>query len=362
VALLTESAGLGGAERMMLVLADALRAQGIRSHLVAPTAGWLLPAAQTAGHDITVLPGRHGPDLRELVDLVRALRAVRPDVIHAHMFVMAVYGSLAARILGIPCVVTLHEPPVVTRALRRRLAMRSALALADVGVVVSEQMRQDAIGSYGASAAGLKVIPNGVAPQSGTRDVVRTELGLHADEVLAVAIGTVNVRKNHVVAVRALASLPPALRCHLAIAGRDDDATELLVRTAEAGGVRDRLHLLGVRHDIGNLLAAADLYLMPSHWEGLPMALIEAQMSGVPAIAAAVGGIPEVIEPGVTGFLHAPDDAAALATHWTLLATQGEWRARIGQAGRRQAISAFGADTMAARYVACYRAAGARMT
>ena len=113
---------------MMRVLADTLQARGIRSHLLAPSAGWLLPAAQTAGHGTTVLPSRRGPDIRELLDLVRALRAVRPDVIHAHMFVMAVYGAIAARILGIPCVITLHEPPGVTEARRRQMAMRLALS------------------------------------------------------------------------------------------------------------------------------------------------------------------------------------------------------------------------------------------
>jgi len=360
--MLTESAGLGGAERMMRVLADTLQARGIRSHLLAPSAGWLLPAAQTAGHGTTVLPSRRGPDIRELLDLVRALRAVRPDVIHAHMFVMAVYGAIAARILGIPCVITLHEPPGVTEARRRQMAMRLALSLADAGVVVSERMRQDAIAAYGASATALAVIPNGVAPLPGTRDAVRGELGLGPDDLLAVAIGTMNARKNHVVAVRALAMLPPTLRCHLAIAGRDEGAREVIAHAAAEGAVQERVHLLGVRHDVGDLLAAADLYLMPSLWEGLPMALIEAQMSGVPAIAAAVGGIPEVVVPGVSGYLHAPEDVATLAARWAELATDADHRVRIGLAGRERALGAFGAETMADRYLALYRRAGARMS
>ncbi len=360
--MLTESAGLGGAERMMLGLANALKPHGICSHLLAPSAGWLLPAALEAGHGTTRLPSRQGPDVRELTDLVRALRVLRPDVIHAHMFVMAVYGAIVSRILGIPCVITLHEPPAVTDAWRRRVAMRLALSLADTGVVVSERMRQDAIGSFGTSASALTVIPNGVVHQPGVRDVVRGELGLGDDDVLAVAIGTVNVRKNHVAAVRALAILPNTLRCHLAIAGRDEGTTALLAHTAEAAGVRNRLHLLGVRPDIGNLLAAADLYLMPSQWEGLPMALIEAHMSGVPAIAAAVGGIPEVIDVGATGFLHAPDDVDTLAARWRDLAVDADLRARIGRAGRERAVRVYGADVMADRYLACYRAAGARMS
>lgn len=360
IALLSESAGLGGAERMMLELADGLRARGGQVHFVTPEAGWLLPAAHAAGHGTTELTGRRGPDVRLLFELVRTLRALKPTVVHAHMFGMAVYGSLAARLLGLPCVITLHEPPVVTEARRRRWALRLAMALADASVAVSERMRRDTRDALGPSAPEAVVIPNGVVPLLGVRHRVREALGLTPEDFLAVAIGTVNTRKNHVVATRALGQLPRALRCHLAIAGRDEGARGVIAAAAAAGGVTDRLHFLGVRHDIGDLLAAADLYLMPSRWEGLPMALIEAMMSGCPVIAAEVGGIPEIIESGVSGYLHEPEDVARLADLWRFLVADPTHRAELAARGRERAIRDFGAEAMTDRYVALYRSVSPR--
>ena len=115
-----------------------------------------------------------------------------------------------------------------------------------------------------------------------------------------------------------------------------------------------RLQFLGSRSDIHALLAAADFFVLPSDVEGLPMAVLEAMAHGLPVVATAVGGIPEVITDGREGLLVPPGDAAALARAIQRLLTSSEMRLRLGDAARDRVSKEFSLETMANRYQQIY--------
>jgi glycosyltransferase involved in cell wall biosynthesis len=123
---------------------------------------------------------------------------------------------------------------------------------------------------------------------------------------------------------------------------RDD-----LARHAEGAGLAARVHWVGARRDLGNLLAAMDMFVMPSLWEGLPLSLVLAMGAGVPVVATAIAGIPEVVQDGRSGLLVPPGDPVALGAALARLADDPVLRARMGREGRASVLPRFGVD----RYV-----------
>jgi glycosyltransferase involved in cell wall biosynthesis len=126
--------------------------------------------------------------------------------------------------------------------------------------------------------------------------------------------------------------------------GEDRDALE---RDAIAKGLSARVHFLGVRRDVGNLLAAMDVFVLPSLWEGLPLALVHAMGAGVPVVASRVAGVPEVVDDGRTGLLVPPSDAPALGAALTRMFEDPALRERLGRDACLSVLPRFGVD----RYV-----------
>ena len=269
LAFISPTSGLGGGEMMMLTLATWCRDVGHAVLVLGPTDGeqWLLQEAERRGlatHGFV----RRGPiDLGCLRDLVRVLRRHRIELVHGHMFTGAYYGVAAARWVGIPSVVTFHGGAEQTDVLRRRVVIRWAIRNSDVATVVSEQMRLDLASALGPKYGSLGAIPNGMPVQPGDRLRCRSELSLRPEARLVTAIGSCCERKNHVALVHALAALPREVPWHLAICGREDDATATIAHAITTHGVQDRVHVLGIRRDVGDVLAATDIFAMPSLWE-----------------------------------------------------------------------------------------------
>ena len=119
-------------------------------------------------------------------------------------------------------------------------------------------------------------------------------------------------------------------------------------------GLEDRVHLVGERTDIPEILAASDIFVLPSRWEGLPLTIIEAMMAGLPVVASQVGGVPELVEEGKSGFLVEPRNPHRLAEALSPLLDDPELRFRLGQAGRQRALAHFPLDRMLNTYRTLY--------
>lgn len=343
---------------MLLQTADELRRRGHRVVPVLPDRGegWLGEEFRKRGFRHATFSIRRPLDPSCLRGMIRMLQEEKIDVVHSHEFTMAVYGAAAAAWLGLPHVVTWHGSQTAMEALRRRIALRWAFRRSRSVVAVSRSTHAHLVERLGLPAASLTTIPNGIAFTPGDRTAVRRELGLREEDVLVVAVGNLIPRKGHMVLLQALASLPDAARnapWHVAIAGGGDEESRLREFAASAG-ITDRVHMLGYRGDIANILAAADIFTMPSHWEGLPVAMLEAMFAARPVVASGVSGIPEAITSPAEGTLVPPGDASALAAALAPLIVDPALRARMGLGARRRAEERFSVRMMVDDYLRAY--------
>ena len=356
IALMIECDGPGGAELMMLELAKELRARG---HVVLPVGlsagtGWLGARFVAAGFEPASFELRSPLDLQAVRALTTILHDFRADVVHSHEFTMAIYGAAAAKRAGARHVITMHGGLYYAAVWRRRAALRWATrrSAALVGVsVATAQALKDILGINGSK---LHVVPNGIPMRTGARGKLRSELGLAPGELLIVSVGNLYPVKGHAVLIDALAKLRDRRGWRLAIAGRGEEESRLRAQAATAG-VGDRVHLLGFRDDIADILAAGDLFTMPSLSEGLPLALVEAMSFGLPVVVTRVGGVPEVVTDGVEGFLVPPSDPGALASALGALLDDAPRRQQMGDAARTRALRDYALSTMADRYERLYR-------
>lgn len=358
IALMLESDGPGGAETMLLHLAEALRARG---HTVCPVGpaegeGWLPAQLRSRGFEPKTFTLSRPLDWRCMADMTRLLRAEKVEVVHSHEFTMAFYGGIAARRLDLPHVITMHGGRRYGTAWRRRAALRWAVRSSRRLVAVSEATRSELAMTLGMPEEEISVIRNGVPARPGEPAAVRKELALAEGESLILAVGNLYPVKGHAVLLRALARVAresPTLKWRVAIAGRGEEEQRLR-SLAGREGIEDRLQLLGFRTDIPDLLAAADVFAMPSLQEGLPLALIEAMFAGKPIVASAVGGIPEVLTGGWDARLLPAGDTGALAGALSALLTAPGERNLLGERARAVAKAGLGLEAMAVRYEGAY--------
>lgn len=364
VSLMLESDGPGGAEKMVLLLADELRERGFRVCPVGPEVGlgWLEKEFRQRGFRPERFHLRRPLDVRCLAGLVRTLRRRRIDVIHAHEFTMAVYGAAAAVLLRRPLVVTMHGGRSYQDRRRRRIALRWALGQSAKAVAVSESTRTELAASLNVNEASIRVIPNGIRPEPGNPARPRRELAIGKREILILSVGNLYPVKGHEVLLRALGRLHnrrPGLDWRLAIAGRGRKR-ESLEALARERGIGSLVHFLGHRDDVPDLLSAADVFVMPSFSEGLPLALLEAMFAGKAIAASSVGGIPEAVQGERDALLVPPGDDQALASAMERLLTDPWLRSRLGVRAKRRAAGRFSASGMATRYADIYQSAYSR--
>jgi glycosyltransferase involved in cell wall biosynthesis len=354
VAQMLESDGPGGAELLMLRLAEGLRERGHEVVPVGPAQGlgWLGRLFRDAGFATETFSLRGPIDWSCAQELAAMLRRRRVDVVHSHEFTMAVYGAAAARLARCSHVITMHGNQMMMRRWRRRAALRMAFRFSDAVVAVSSDTKHTLDERLGLGSTVVRVIPNGVAVPRGDRDHVRAELGIRPGQLLVLASGSLVERKGHAVLIRALASLG-TLAWRLAIAGQGRER-EALVELSEELGVSDRVHILGFRDDMPDVLAAADIFAMPSLWEGLPLALLEAMAAGKPIVASATSGIPEAVTPELDGLLTAPGDVEALAAALQRVLGDAALRERLGSAAAARVAAEFSFDSMIRSYEALY--------
>lgn len=358
VALLGERADFyGGGQRSLLDLARGLLTRrGIEPCVILPGEGPLAAALAAAGVATRSLAL---PPLRRPLAASGALRRLRRllvserfDLLHTNGPRSAFYGGIAARLAGVPHLFHLRASRPA-----RLLSDRLLLALCDRAVAVS---RAAARRSGAARACPrIRVIETGIAPPPLLeRGFARAVLGLPGGAPIAVVVGRVEADKGGGTAVRALPSLrrsvPGTLLAFLGESGPGTAARQSLRLGAAAAGVSEAVLFLGPRDDAAALYGAFDLILHPSRHEALPRVLIEALHTGLPVVAAAVGGIPEVIDPERTGLLVPPDDPEALAAAAARLLLDPVLRGRLARDGAVAARTRFGLPLMIGRIAALY--------
>lgn len=362
IAMMLESSGHGGAEVVVFQLAEELRRRGHEVIPVGPAArpGWLAERFQESGFEWEGFVLNRTLDAGLVGRMADLFRRRQIDVVHSHEFTMAVYGAAGARLARVPHVITMHGNQKMTGALRRRIAVRWAFRSSSAAVAVSNDTKRTLDHDLGLPEDAVTVVPNGVPVRPGNAAGVRTELQLRDDEVLLVAVGNLLTRKGHIVLLRALAQLEDEgidVPWRLAIAGgRGGEEQQALEQFIGDRQWHNRAHILLHRNDIPDLQAAADIFVMPSLWEGLPLAVLEAMHAGNPVIASATSGIPEAVTSGVEGILVPPGEAAPLAQALRRVLEDPAERRRLGANALARAQREFTIGAMTDQYERLYLA------
>lgn len=360
IALLLESDGPGGAEKMVFHLAKGLLSRG---HTVLPVGpergvGWLGDLFRAELHlEPVSFRLRRVLDPVCVADLMNMFRKESVDIVHSHEFAMGSYGTVAARLSGLPSMITLHSAGAFLNSGRTRTAMRWSIRAADVVTTISDATRDTITTGLRLRDGGLQTIPNGVPIPEGDGSLIRSELGIDEAVSLVLAVGNLYSVKGHDILIRALtlvAQRRPDLPWVAAIAGRGGEHASLLA-LSESLGLSERVKFLGVRSDVGALLNGADIFVQPSRSEGMPLSVIEAMRAGLPVIASDVGGLREMIASGVDGELVPAEDAQELASRLERLLGHPRERARLGSAAKVSSGDRFGLDSMVDRYLHLYR-------
>jgi glycosyltransferase involved in cell wall biosynthesis len=354
IAMLLESDGPGGAERILVHLAEAMTRRGHHVIPVGPAdgCGWLAGELRKAGIGSEAFRLRRAVDPRCAIELARLFMDRRVDVAHSHEFSMALYGAAAARLARVPHIITMHGSRYFDGKSRRRIGLRWAFRASQHAIAVSEATRADLEGRLKVAGPLIGVIHNGVPEPMGDREKGRRELGLERSDLLILAVGNLYGVKGHDVLLHALHRLPPALGWRLAVAGRGPEEVRLRELAARLS-LSDRVHLLGYRSDTSDLMAAADIIAMPSRSEGLPLTILEAMFARRPIVASAVGGIPDALGSG-GGLLVPPGDPDALAEALTRLLLDPDLRSALSNSAAAIAAARFSVEAMADAYERCY--------
>jgi glycosyltransferase involved in cell wall biosynthesis len=337
----SDSDAFGGTERALLQLVaglDRARWRPVVFHADTPGAAQL--AAETASLGLRAVAMEPGATARRGVAsipaLMRALRDERAAVFHAHQTwsLSCRYGIVAAALARVPARVAsaqlfVEMPHLRAVDMQHALISRCLHRHVAVSRHVAERLRD----RLGVPSAKIFVIPNAVEPRAVVErdERLRAELGAGDGRALVLTVARLDAQKGITYLLDAAALVPGAT---FAIAGEGPER-EVLEAKAASLGISERVRWLGHRADVSSLLAAADLFVLPSLNEGLPLATMEAMLASVPVVATDAGGTREVVHDGVTGLLVRPADPRALADAVGALLRDRAQASRLATAARQ---------------------------
>jgi glycosyltransferase involved in cell wall biosynthesis len=346
--LIDDASAHGGAERFVKALAEHAPRERIEP---------LICSTRTVEQGLGELDFRHlelgrsaAWQLHRFAPLVRLLRRERIDVLHAHKFGSNVWGALLGRATQVP-VVLAHEHNwsyATGKRARRLIDGRLIAPLVTLFLTVSEASRESMVALEGVPREKLLVLPTAYIPSRGTGTDIRAELGLDEQAKLIVVAAALRPEKALEVLLEAHSRLGSTT--HLAIAG-EGPCREQLERRRDELGTGASVHMLGWREDVDALLAGADAGVICSDWEGMPLFALECMAAGVPLVASAVGGTPELVRDGESALLVSPRDPQALAEALARVLADGDLAGRLAAAAR---ASDHGIERVAARYADLY--------
>lgn len=334
--------------------------------------------AQQAGHTVVILVGGEGAfqerayqkglrcislrymvreispltDMRGFFELRKAIEHLNPDIVHMHSSKAGILGRLVCMSLSIPAVFTAHgwaftEGVSAMRRALYKIIERFMARFTDKIITVSNYDKELALKLGVGSEALVSTIHNGM-PDS----VVNKFFDKHEDALRLIMVARFDAQKDHQTLLKALASIKK-LRWFLELVG-DGPLLEMTKETVRELGLTEHVFFSGACNDVPERLAKADVFILISNWEGLPLTILEAMRSSLPVIATKVGGVPETVEHGKTGFLIERNDQHALAASVARLIESDSLRVEMGRQGRRKFEETFTFETMLSKTLRIY--------
>ena len=350
----------GGAERMMIHLARGLDPSRYSVEVVSladPAGTDLERIADAAGITVTYLGKHPGFDPRVWPRFDGLLSRIEPDVVHIHLNAL-LYAAPPALRRGIRAVVyTAHNFPDLLVPASLDWFYRWCFRRGVVPVSISRNLTSALRTVFGVKA--IPLIPNGIPVEPFrhprvSREAWRRAEGFSDADFLFVCVARLSPQKNHDLLLRAFAAVAEASpRARLLLAG-DGELREPLTCLAEELNIASRVHFLGNRSDIPEMLAACDVFSLASSQEANPLCVMEAMAAGLPVVCTRVGGVPELVGSRLHGLLVEPGDAAGLAHAMSAMMADSVLRAACACRAAERAVNEFDVPRMAAAYDALY--------
>jgi glycosyltransferase involved in cell wall biosynthesis len=334
----TKGLGHGGAERLLVSLAKRVDRSKFELEVayVLPWKDALVPAFDGLGVPVHCLGGSRPFDPRWVIRLHHLVQTGRFDIVHSHM----PYVAVGARRIRGPCIIhTEHNTWPTYRPLTRwanRLTYPRNTAVIAVSRAVAESIRPIPFAQRWPPVHVIHhgpELPAGSASTGDARARARAALRLADDAVVIGTVGNFTRKKDHATLLKATAHIAERHdELHLVLIGSGPLEDELRHSSRELG-LTDRVLFAGSRDDVADLMPAFDVFALSSRNEGLPIALLEAMGSGIPCVATAVGGVPEVVTDGREGLLVRPEDPVALAEALSTMLSDADVREQAGTRG-----------------------------
>jgi glycosyltransferase involved in cell wall biosynthesis len=317
--------GHGGAEALQLTLAKSIDRARFDLHVIALRQfqpPLLTPSLRALGVPVTELNQRNAYDLPALLSIIKYIRRHKIDIIHTHLLASDFLGRIAGSLTGRPVVSTIHNSraDLDNEPMRRQwMEQWTGRFMARRLIVVSEMLREETTQWFGVPSRKVVAIPNGVDTEAFRRGpefdsaAVKRDMVSGGEYVMVTNLARWVPQKglSHLIdAARIVTDARPDVR--FLLLGHGDLHAELEAQ-AETLGIADKVILGGFLYNVSDVLAASDVFVLSSLWEGLPLALLEAMAAGCPAVATDVGGVSHVLQHGATGLVVPPADSGALA-------------------------------------------------
>jgi glycosyltransferase involved in cell wall biosynthesis len=319
------------------------------------------------------------PRLKDLLQLARVFRRERVDIVHTHGWGTLVIGYLSAKLAGVQVVIHGEHGGVHMDSRKKVLVQRILYGLVDTTVTVSRDLQTRLAALFRVDENLFSPIINGVdaakfsAGNSAVRNAIRSAYGIAADSCVIGSVGRLVPWKRHDVLIEAVGDLVREGRNVALLIVGDGPFRETLQSSIDARGMRDRVFLAGRQENVGDFLAAMDVFALtssskpssgdtaggkapqsPPEFEGISNALLEAMACALPVVATNVGGTPEIVAHGETGYLFDAGDYPSLTRALGTLAGDPELRARMGASARARIENSYGLRNMMQNYQDLY--------
>jgi len=362
---LIDQLGFAGAEGLLNTFAAGIDRSCFDLHIFSlrPGRPEVAGSLRALGIPVTELNQRSAYDLAVPLALVRYIRRERIDIIHTHLLGADIIGRLAGFITRRPVVSTIHNARIdLDKEPRRRqwLERWTARLWCSRLIVVSGLLRDEIAEWFDFPRSRVIAIPNGVdtarfrpAPGFDAADIRRKLLGGDYRMVSNVARLVPQKAQSYLVeAMAPVLSARPDVR--LALVG-DGPLRDEVMELAARLDIDEKVVITGIRSDVPAILAATDVFVLSSLWEGMPVALLEAMAAGCPAVATDVGGVAQVLKHGVTGLLVRPADPPALAAAISECLDHPELARQRAAAAQKMVVAEYDITTMIRRWENVYR-------
>jgi glycosyltransferase involved in cell wall biosynthesis len=354
--LITELNTLGGAETYVRQMAPYLQqiGQTVRVITFMP-GGSLVDELRNAGVTVIELGLQNKQDWKALARLGSLWRTDKPDLVHTHLYHAGIVGRIAARIMRVQTVIVHQHGAERARSHSRTLLDRATSPLVSKYIATCQAVAETMQKREGIPGKKITVIYNGIECVDPVDRVFTLPQQAHqSTPVTIICVGRLSPEKGHITLLKALAQLKNLqLQAKLILIG-EGKLQSILIEQATQLGIIGLVQILGSRRDVIEQLVNANIFALPSEWEGISMALLEAMAAGLPVVATAVGGTPEVVIDGETGYLVPPRDPASFANALSRLIQDPGLRQRMGMSARQRVCDQFNIRHTAQQILALY--------